>query len=50
VAPFFDNPGPESALGSVGDGRPETGPLATSWTSTSFLNPISDGAVLPVLH
>jgi xylulose-5-phosphate/fructose-6-phosphate phosphoketolase len=34
----------------VGDGEAETGPLATSWHSTKFLNPITDGAVLPVLH
>jgi len=34
----------------VGDGEAETGPLATSWHSNKFLNPITDGAVLPVLH
>jgi xylulose-5-phosphate/fructose-6-phosphate phosphoketolase len=34
----------------VGDGESETGPLATSWHSNKFLNPISDGAVLPILH
>ncbi|MBV8360715.1 MAG: phosphoketolase family protein [Deltaproteobacteria bacterium] len=34
----------------VGDGESETGPLATSWHSNKFLNPIPDGAVLPVLH
>jgi xylulose-5-phosphate/fructose-6-phosphate phosphoketolase len=34
----------------VGDGEAETGPLATSWHSNKFLNPIRDGAVLPVLH
>jgi xylulose-5-phosphate/fructose-6-phosphate phosphoketolase len=34
----------------VGDGESETGPLATSWHSNKFLNPIVDGAVLPVLH
>jgi xylulose-5-phosphate/fructose-6-phosphate phosphoketolase len=34
----------------VGDGESETGPLATSWHSNKFVNPISDGAVLPVLH
>ncbi|GAB7349227.1 hypothetical protein MBLNU459_g8391t1 [Dothideomycetes sp. NU459] len=38
------------ALTMVGDGEAETGPLATSWHSTKFLNPIHDGAVLPVLH
>jgi xylulose-5-phosphate/fructose-6-phosphate phosphoketolase len=35
---------------AVGDGESETGPLATSWHSNKFLNPIRDGAVLPVLH
>jgi len=34
----------------VGDGESETGPLATSWHSNKFINPITDGAVLPVLH
>lgn len=34
----------------VGDGEAETGPLATSWHSNKFLNPIRDGAVLPILH
>ncbi len=34
----------------VGDGEAETGPLATSWHSNKFLNPVTDGAVLPVLH
>jgi len=34
----------------VGDGEAETGPLATSWHSNKFLNPASDGAVLPILH
>ena len=34
----------------VGDGEAETGPLATSWHSNKFLNPATDGAVLPVLH
>lgn len=38
------------ALTMVGDGEAETGPLATAWHSTKFLNPIVDGAVLPVLH
>jgi xylulose-5-phosphate/fructose-6-phosphate phosphoketolase len=45
----FDNPN-LIALTMVGDGESETGPLATSWHSTKFLNPITDGAVLPVLH
>ncbi|MEN6535286.1 MAG: phosphoketolase family protein, partial [Bryobacteraceae bacterium] len=34
----------------VGDGESETGPLATSWHSNKYLNPITDGAVIPVLH
>src|ERR1700730_14335896 len=34
----------------VGDGEAETGPLATSWQSTNFINPACDGAVLPILH
>ncbi len=34
----------------MGDGEAETGPLATSWHSSKFLNPIRDGAVLPILH
>src|SRR5216684_509645 len=34
----------------VGDGEAETGPLAASWHSTKFLNPVRDGAVLPILH
>ena len=45
----FDHPNLIS-LTMVGDGEAETGPLATSWHSTKFLNPITDGAVLPVLH
>ncbi|KAK0721442.1 XFP N-terminal domain-containing protein [Apiosordaria backusii] len=45
----FDNP-ELIAVTMVGDGEAETGPLATSWHSTKFLNPITDGAVLPVLH
>jgi xylulose-5-phosphate/fructose-6-phosphate phosphoketolase len=45
----FDNP-ELIALACVGDGEAETGPLATSWHVNKFLNPISDGAVLPVLH
>ncbi len=45
----FDNP---SLLVCcvVGDGEAETGPLATSWHSNKFLNPVRDGAVLPILH
>ena len=45
----FDNPDLLIAC-VVGDGEAETGPLATSWHSNKFLNPIHDGAVLPVLH
>ncbi|KAI1843005.1 hypothetical protein JX266_010858 [Neoarthrinium moseri] len=45
----FDNP-ELITLTMVGDGESETGPLATSWHSNKFLNPITDGAVLPVLH
>ncbi|HEU5075819.1 MAG TPA: phosphoketolase family protein [Polyangiaceae bacterium] len=45
----FDNPDLLVAV-AVGDGESETGPLATSWHSSKFLNPIRDGAVLPILH
>jgi xylulose-5-phosphate/fructose-6-phosphate phosphoketolase len=45
----YDNPH-TIALTIVGDGESETGPLATSWHSNKFLNPITDGCVLPVLH
>ena len=45
----FDNPDLIVAV-TVGDGEAETGPLATSWHSNKFLNPVRDGAVLPVLH
>jgi xylulose-5-phosphate/fructose-6-phosphate phosphoketolase len=45
----FDNPGLLVAC-VVGDGEAETGPLATSWHSNKFLNPVTDGAVLPILH
>ena len=45
----FDNPNLVVAC-VVGDGEAETGPLATSWHSNKFLNPASDGAVLPILH
>ena len=45
----FDNPGLVVAA-VVGDGEAETGPLATSWHSNKFLNPVTDGAVLPILH
>ncbi len=45
----FDNPDLLAAC-VVGDGEAETGPLATSWHSNKFLNPVHDGAVLPILH
>jgi xylulose-5-phosphate/fructose-6-phosphate phosphoketolase len=45
----YDNPD-LITLVMVGDGESETGPLATSWHSNKFLNPVTDGAVLPVLH
>ena len=45
----FDNPDLIVTV-MVGDGESETGPLATSWHSNKFLNPIRDGAVLPILH
>ena len=45
----FDNPDLVVAC-VIGDGEAETGPLATSWHGNKFLNPITDGAVLPILH
>jgi xylulose-5-phosphate/fructose-6-phosphate phosphoketolase len=45
----FDNPDLIVAC-IVGDGEAETGPLATAWHSNKFLNPLSDGVVLPILH
>ncbi len=45
----FDNPDLIATV-VVGDGEAETGPLATSWHSNKFLNPMRDGAVLPILH
>jgi xylulose-5-phosphate/fructose-6-phosphate phosphoketolase len=45
----FDNPDLIVAC-VVGDGEAETGPLAASWHSNKFLNPVTDGAVLPILH
>jgi xylulose-5-phosphate/fructose-6-phosphate phosphoketolase len=45
----LDNPG-LIAMCVVGDGEAETGPLAASWHSNKFLNPVHDGAVLPILH
>jgi len=45
----FDNPGLLAAC-VIGDGEAETAPLAASWHSNKFLNPVHDGAVLPILH
>jgi len=45
----FDNPDLIAAC-VIGDGEAETGPLATAWHSNKFLDPITDGAVLPILH
>jgi xylulose-5-phosphate/fructose-6-phosphate phosphoketolase len=45
----FDNPDLLAAC-VIGDGEAETGPLAASWHSNKFLNPVHDGAVLPILH
>ena len=45
----FDNPDLIVAC-VIGDGEAETGPLATAWHGNKFLNPVSDGAVLPILH
>lgn len=45
----FDNPDLIAAC-VIGDGEAETGPLAASWHSNKFLNPVTDGAVLPILH
>src|ERR1700726_4043153 len=45
----FDNPGLIVAC-VIGDGEAETGPLATAWHSNKFLDPVTDGAVLPILH
>src|SRR6266498_2378638 len=45
----FDNPDLIAAC-VVGDGEAETGPLATAWHSNKFLDPATDGAVLPILH
>ncbi|HJU16334.1 MAG TPA: phosphoketolase family protein [Stellaceae bacterium] len=45
----FDNPDLLACV-VVGDGEAETGPLAASWHSNKFLNPVRDGAVLPILH
>src|SRR3954454_6774264 len=45
----FDNPGLVVAC-VIGDGEAETGPVAASWHSNKFINPVTDGAVLPILH
>ncbi len=45
----FDNPD-LLVVCTIGDGEAETGPLATSWHGNKFLNPVGDGAVLPILH
>ena len=49
IGSVFDNPDLITAC-IVGDGEAETGPLATAWHSNKFLNPKTDGAVLPILH
>lgn len=49
VGAILDNPDLISAV-VVGDGEAETGPLAASWFSNLFINPITDGAILPILH
>jgi len=45
----LDNPGLIAAC-VIGDGEAETGPLATAWHANKFLDPVGDGAVLPILH
>lgn len=49
VGAAFDNPS-LTVVAVIGDGEAETGPLAASWKGISFLNPVRDGAVLPILH
>jgi xylulose-5-phosphate/fructose-6-phosphate phosphoketolase len=49
VGAVLDNPDLIAAC-VIGDGEAETGPLATAWHSNKFLNPVQDGAVLPILH
>ncbi|MEK4205044.1 MULTISPECIES: phosphoketolase family protein [Paenibacillus] len=49
VGAILDNPDLISAV-VIGDGEAETGPLAASWFSNRFINPVTDGAVLPILH
>lgn len=46
---ILDNPNIIAAT-VIGDGEAETGPLAAGWFATSFINPVNDGAVLPILH
>ncbi|VEU71207.1 phosphoketolase family protein [Mycoplasmopsis glycophila] len=46
---ILDNPNIIAAT-VIGDGESETGPLAAGWFATSFINPVNDGAVLPILH
>ncbi|AQW21287.1 phosphoketolase [Lentilactobacillus curieae] len=49
VGAIFDNPDVIAAV-EIGDGESETGPLAASWFSDKFINPITDGAVLPIIN
>ncbi|MDD9150858.1 phosphoketolase family protein [Sporolactobacillus sp. CQH2019] len=49
VGAIFDNPEVIAAV-VIGDGEAETGPLATAWQSIKFINPVNDGAVLPILY
>ncbi|MFL2100826.1 phosphoketolase [Desemzia sp. FAM 23991] len=49
VGSILDNPDVIAAV-TIGDGEAETGALATSWFSNVFINPVTDGAVLPILH
>ena len=49
VGAILDNPDLIAAV-TVGDGEAETGTLATSWHSNKFINPATDGAILPILH
>jgi len=49
VGAILDNPDVIAAA-VIGDGEAETGPLAASWFSNRFINPVTDGAVLPILH
>lgn len=49
VGAILDNPQVIAAT-VIGDGEAETGPLAASWMSNTFINPVTDGAVLPILH